>query len=174
MAVDTQTYADAPLVMGRIGGPYGVKGWLHVVEYTDKPGNLLDYSCWHLKQKGAWREVKRRDGRQHGKGLIIKLPDCDNREDAALLKGAEIGIYREQLPAVEEHEYYWNDLIGMQVITTNEERLGPVDHLIETGANDVLVIKGEREILIPYIRKQVIESVDLEAREIRVNWDPDY
>jgi len=113
-------------------------------------------------------------GRPHGKGLVVQLAGCDDRDAAALLTGSDIGIYREQLPAAADDEYYWSDLLGMQVTTTGGAVLGVVDHLIETGANDVLVIRREREHLVPFITGQVIKSVDLEAREIRVDWDPDF
>ena len=104
----------------------------------------------------------------------MQLKDCNDRDAAAMLTGTEIGVYRSQLPAVESDDFYWNDLIGLQVVTNSGRLLGRVDHLIETGANDVMVVKGEQECLVPYIKDQVIESVDLEAGEIRVDWDPDF
>ncbi|HDN69444.1 MAG TPA: 16S rRNA processing protein RimM, partial [Gammaproteobacteria bacterium] len=100
--------------------------------------------------------------------------DCHDRDAAAALTGTDIGIYRSQLPPVDADEYYWSDLMGMQVITKDDQVLGVVDHLLETGANDVIVVKGEQEHLVPYIKGQVVKSVDLEARIIRVEWDPDY
>lgn len=160
--------------MGRLGGPWGVRGWIHVIEYTDEPGSLLRYSSWFLKRRGQWQKTAIEDGKPHGKGLVVKLHEVDDRETAALFTGTEIGIYREQLPEPEENEFYWSDLVGMQVITADGKALGQVDHLIETGSNDVLVVKGEKETLVPWIPDQVIESVDPEAGEIRVNWDPDF
>ncbi|MGD2137955.1 MAG: ribosome maturation factor RimM [Gammaproteobacteria bacterium] len=160
--------------MGRIAGPYGLKGWLHVVEYTAAPGNLLDYSPWYLNRRNRWRPVERLDGRRHGKGLVVRLAGVDDREAAAALKGAEIGVYRDRLPVPGEQEYYWSDLTGLQVVTTAGKVLGTVHHLIETGANDVLVVRGEREVLVPFIRDQVIRAVDLAAGLIRVDWDPEY
>ena len=174
MPVDKRINAGSPLVLGRVGSPYGVQGWVHVVEFTAEPGSLLDYTPWYLFRQDRWQPAGLLDGRRHGKGLVARLDGFEDREAAAALKGAEIGIYREQLPAPGEQEYYWCDLEGLQVMTTDGRLLGYVDHLIETGANDVLVVRGEREILIPYIRGQVIRTVDLEARVIRVDWDPDY
>ena len=104
----------------------------------------------------------------------MQLKNCNDRDAAALLTGTEIGVYRSQLPVVESNDYYWSDLMGLQVVTSSGRVLGRVDHLIETGANDVMVVKGAQECLVPYIKGQVIESVDLEAGEIRVDWDPDF
>ncbi len=174
MVADSNTPADSPLVMGRIARPYGVKGWLHVITYTAHPENLLEYLPWYLHRQGRWQAAELASGRCHGKGLVVQFAKCMDRDAAEALKGIEIGVYRDQLPASGNDEYYWSDLVGLQVITKQHRVLGVVDHLIETGANDVLVVKGEQEYLVPFIQGQVVEAVDLEAREIRVDWDPDY
>ena len=166
--------AETPIVMGRIGGPYGVRGWVHVVSFTMPADNLLDYRPWYLARKRDWQLTDVVEARRHGKGLVAKLPGCDDRDAAALLKGMSIGIQRGQLPEPGEDEYYWHDLEGLRVQTTQGMDLGTVDHLIETGANDVLVVKGERERLIPFIRGQVVLSIDLVAGEIQVDWDPEF
>jgi len=114
------------------------------------------------------------EGRQHGKGIVAHLQDCDDRDQAQVLMGYEIGIRRDQLPATAPGEYYWSDLQGLEVINLDGDALGTVDHLIETGANDVLVVKGDRERLIPFIREQVVISVDLDKGEIRVDWDKEF
>jgi 16S rRNA processing protein RimM len=160
--------------MGHIAGPYGVKGWVRVVSYTEPLERLLEYKPWQLRQGSSWQCVEPVEARRHGKGLIVRLPECRDRDTAARYTGLEIGIYREQLPAPEDNEYYWNDLVGLQVVTLDGRELGIVDHLIETGANDVLVIRGEREYLVPFIQGQVIDAVDLAGRWIRVDWDPDF
>ena len=165
---------DRLLVMGRVAAPFGVKGWIHVTSYTQLPENLLQYLPWYVNRRGSWQAVEVVSGKGHGKGLVVQLKDCTDRDAAAALRGADIGVYRSRLPAVDADEYYWSDLIGMQVIANDDRVLGRLDHLFETGANDVMVVKGEQEYLVPYIEGQVVESVDLEAREIRVDWDPDY
>lgn len=114
------------------------------------------------------------EGRQHGKGVIALLADCSDRDQARALTGCEIGISRDALPAAQPGEYYWHDLQGLKVVTLAGEALGSVDHLIETGANDVLVVKGDRERLIPFVMGQVIVQVDLEQGEIRVDWDREF
>ncbi len=134
------------LVMGRIAGPFGVKGWVRITAFTELSDGLLDYTPWHFGHDGDWREVEVLDARPHGKGLVALLADCTDRDAAMALTGTEIGVWRSQLPAAGENEYYWNDLIGLQVMTKEDRVLGTVDHLIETGANDVLVVRGEREV----------------------------
>ena len=173
-AIDSKPVQDEVLVVGRIASPFGVRGWLRVNAFTAVVESLLEYSPWYLKLKGQWQAVEPLAGRHHGKGLVVQFKDCHDRDAAAALTGTDIGIYRSQLPPVEADEYYWSDLMGMQVITKDDQVLGVVDHLLETGANDVIVVKGEQEHLVPYIKGQVVKSVDLEARIIRVEWDPDY
>lgn len=160
--------------MGRIAGPYGVKGWLRVITYTGQAGNLLDYTPWYLHRDGTWQACALLEGRPHGKGLVARLAECGDRAAAEALAGTEIGIYREQLPPAARGEYYWSDLLGARVVTLEGRDLGRVDHLLETGANDVLVVKGERERLIPFVQGTVIASVDLAAGEIRVDWDAEF
>jgi 16S rRNA processing protein RimM len=164
----------APLIMGRIAGPYGVKGWVRVTAYTGQAGDLLAYTPWYLERGGTWQACEVPEGRVHGKGLVVRLADCRDRAAAEALAGTAVGIYREQLPQAAPGEYYWSDLLGARVVTLEGRELGTVDHLLETGANDVLVVKGERERLIPFIQGQVIDSVDLAAGEIRVDWDPEF
>jgi 16S rRNA processing protein RimM len=174
MDQDSKGSKDELLVMGRIASPFGVKGWVRVNAYTAMADNLLDYSPWYLNVQGEWQPTEPLAGRHHGKGLVVQLQECHDRDAAAALTGTDIGIYRSQLPPPEADEYYWTDLVGLQVITRDGLVLGVVDHLFETGANDVMVVKGEQEYLVPFIQEQVVESVDLESRIIRVDWDPDF
>ena len=166
--------ADDLLVMGRVTAPYGVKGWLRVHAYTEAPENLLDYTPWYLATGSGWRETRPLEGRPHGKGLVVRLAGCADRDAAAAMAGTDIAVHRSQLPATAEDEYYWSDLIGLQVVTVNGTELGRVDHLLETGANDVLVVRNDRERLVPFVQGEVIRSVDLDAGVIRVDWDPDF
>jgi 16S rRNA processing protein RimM len=178
MAVDGDSRAPRvegdPIIMGRIAGPYGVKGWVRVVSYTERPDKLIEYVPWYLRRGGAWVPTGIIAVKRHAKGLLVRLPGYEDRDTAAELSGTEIGIYRKQLPPAAEDEVYWSDLIGLPVVTLGGLPLGTVDHLIETGANDVLVVKGERERLIPFIRGRVIAQIDLDGRVIRVDWDPDF
>ena len=160
--------------MGRIAAPYGVRGWMRVSAFTEAPENLLAYTPWYLGRQGEWHEARPLEGKPHGKGLVVRLADCTDRDAAAAWSGADIAVYRSQLPEAQDDEYYWSDLIGLQVVTIDGTALGHVDHLLETGANDVLVIRGEWERLVPFVRGDVIRAIDLEHGEIRVDWDPDF
>jgi 16S rRNA processing protein RimM len=145
---------------------------VRVYSYTRPRENIVQYQPWYLKDgRGDWQEKQLAAGSRHGKGVIARLADCENRNQAQALMGCEIGIRRDQLPVTAPGEYYWRDLQGLRVVNIKGELLGTVDHLIETGANDVLVVKGERERLIPFVLDQVIVNVDLDKREIQVDWD---
>lgn len=169
---DTQ---DRMLVMGRIAGPYGVRGWVRISAFTELADGLLDYAPWYLQRDGAWQEAEVLEARPHGKGLVAQLAGCADRDAAMALSGTPIGVRRSQLPAPGENEYYWSDLAGLRVVSVEGREFGTVDHLIETGANDVLVIRdGTREVLVPFVMDQVIKAVDFDAGLIRIDWDPDY
>jgi 16S rRNA processing protein RimM len=166
--------ADEPIIMGRIAGPYGVRGWVRVASYTEVPERLLEYAPWYLRRGEQWQPTVIAEAKRHPKGLLVRLPGCEDRETAAGLAGSDIAVHRSQLPPAAAGEYYWSDLIGLTVLTLDGRPLGTVDRLIETGANDVLVVEGERERLIPFVQGSVIDGVDLEMRIIRVDWDPDF
>ena len=157
-------------MLGRIAGVYGVRGWVRVFSDTDPRDNILRYAPWLLN--GTLHRVL--EGRKHGKGLVVRLEGCDDRDQAAALVGQAISIYRDQLPAPRPDEFYWADLEGLSVETLNGEPLGRVSHLFSTGANDVLVIKGERERLLPFVWGDVVKDVDFDAGVMRVDWDPDF
>jgi 16S rRNA processing protein RimM len=133
---------------------------------------ILEYQPWLLGEDK--RPVKLVDGRKQGKGLVALLPGCADREQALTLVGMQIFVGRDQLPATAADEYYWCDLIGLEVHTTSGEILGRVEKLMETGANDVLVIHGKREHLVPFVQGQYVIHVDLEAEVIEVDWDPEF
>jgi 16S rRNA processing protein RimM len=152
-----------------------VQGWVRIFSYTRPRENIIAYQPWFIKSgEGNWTEQTLANGRRHGKGVIAQLTDCTDRDAAHALIGNEIAVQREQLPEAAVGEYYWSDLIGLQVINTQDEKLGTVDHLLETGANDVLVLKGDQERLIPFVMEQVVLQVDLEKGVIRVDWDKEF
>ena len=167
------------LVIGRVSGVYGVRGWVRIHSFTEPMENLLGYGDWKLNRRGHWETIEIDDGRLHGKGLIAHIVGIDNRDAAVQLKGCDIAIPRGLLPALESEEYYWHQLEGLAVYT-GQTLLGRVDHLMETGSNDVLVVRAcegsldNRERLIPWIRGQVVEKVDLEGDRIDVSWDPEF
>jgi 16S rRNA processing protein RimM len=162
------------LVVGRLLGAHGVRGWVRVISYCDPPDQLLRYSPWHVRLRDRWTTWSPAEGRAHGKGVVARLDGCGTREEAQAMGGADVAVRRAQLPPLGEREYYWSDLIGLCVEGRQGVCLGEVRGLIETGANDVLVVGGERERLIPFVLDSVVLEVDLAAGRIRVDWDPDY
>ncbi|NIY81765.1 ribosome maturation factor RimM [Vibrio hepatarius] len=169
------------IVVGKFGATYGIRGWLKVFSYTDNTESIFDYSPWFVEQGGKWVEYKVESWKRHNKGLVVKLEGLDVREDAQLMTNFEILIDPAVLPELPEDEFYWRDLIGMQVVTGNGYDLGTVSDLLETGSNDVLVVKanlkdafGQKERLIPFLEEQVIKHIDREAQRIEVDWDPGF
>ncbi len=164
----------AMVVLGRISGVFGVRGWVKVFSYTEPRNDILTYSPWSIGEDGGWRERRLLDGKPHGKGIIALFDGCSDRDLAALLVGRDIAVRRGRLPHLEQDDYYWSDLEGLEVRTLNGVELGVISHLFGTGANDVMVVKGERERLIPYLWERVVKQVDLEAGRMLVDWDPDF
>jgi len=167
--------SDDYIVVGRINGLHGVRGWVKVFSHTQPRENILSYATWYLKRQGAWVAIPLEDGRSHGKGIVAKLKGYDDRDAAAALMETTIAIRREQLPQAVPGEYYWADLEGLKVSNLEGVELGMVDHLLETGANDVLVVRqGKTERLIPFVQGQFVKHIDLAAGEMTVDWDPDF
>lgn len=174
--------ADADtLEVGRVVSVHGVKGWVKVFSHTDPRENILDYRPWFLSTDEGWEKVEVRDARGQGKTLIALLGDCGDREQAReRYVGRKIAIPREALPQLEEGEYYWRELLGLRVILEDGRDLGVVKALMETGANDVLVVRGDRnsldqrERLLPWAPDRVIRRVDRQAGTLTVDWDPEF
>ncbi len=181
----TVSSTDDLVVLGRIASAYGIKGWVKILSHTDPRQGILDYSPWLIKTRdGGWEKLDLVASRVHGKGVVARIVGCEDRTAAEQYRGMEIAVKSEQLPDLGEEEYYWRELEGLKVVVTEEDRdpvvLGRVAHVMATGANDVLVVKGcedsldQRERLLPYLWDQVIKEVDLDAGKIRVDWDPDF
>lgn len=159
-----------PIIVGRFGRAFGVKGWIRLLSFTDPANNILEYQPWYLKTHQGWQPLEISGVDFKGDTIIIKLPDCDDPETVRRYTNCEIAIDRSKLPKLSKGEYYWADLIGMKVVTTNGTELGVVDRLFETGANDVLAIEGKEEILLPYVA-EVIKAVDKTTKTITVEWE---
>ncbi|MBL8251291.1 MAG: ribosome maturation factor RimM [Candidatus Competibacter sp.] len=162
------------VVLGRVSGLFGVQGWVRVFSHTDPREGIARYRPIYLRQGEEWRPFELEDGRAHGAGVVLKFTGYDDRDRAATLIHSEIAVRRSQLPSLEPGEYYWTDLEGLRVLTIDGADLGTVALLFATGANDVMVVRGERERLIPFVRPEVIVEIDLEKRCLRVDWDPDF
>lgn len=160
------------VIIGKIGTTYGISGWLKIFSYTDSVSDILDYSPWYIEDtQHGWQELALTAGRAHGKGVIVKIANIDNPEQARLLTGKNLAILRSQLPVLSKDEYYWRDLVGLNVIDQHGVDLGKVVYLMETGSNDVLVVKGEKEHAIPFLLNDVITSIDLDNQTMHVNWE---
>lgn len=164
--------------MGRVTGPFGVMGWVKIHPYTETSGSLTRYATWWLGRDEPNSEHAVTEAKVHGgTDVVAKLEGVDDRDAAASLKGWLVAVPRAELPRPKKDEYYWTDLIGLSVTNTEGVEFGTVKELLETGANDVLVVQGNREDqkqrLIPFIR-QVILDVDLKGRAIKVEWGADY
>jgi 16S rRNA processing protein RimM len=164
---------DELTVMGHVGVPFGVRGWVKVHAYTEHSDSLLDYPVWWLGRSGQWREYEVLGCEEHPKALIAHLAGSNDREAAIALRGCEIAVPKSSLPPAAANEYYWADLIGLEVVNAEQQSLGRVTGLLETGANDVLVVQGERERLIPFVAQVVLE-VDLATGTVRVVWGLDW
>ena len=159
------------VVVGRICGVFGVKGEVRVQDYSRQNGNILHYDVWVLRLEDGWVE-RRVKGRLHQKGVVCQIEGYEDRDRARNLIGVHITVHEDQFDTLEPGEYYWRQLEGLEVINLSGENLGKVERLIETGANDVMVLKGDRERLIPYVAG--VTQVDLDAGRIQVDWDKDY
>jgi 16S rRNA processing protein RimM len=172
---------EQQITLGKVGAVYGIKGWLKIHSFTDEPEAILDYFPWSLKLGNKIQTVEITDWRKHNKGLIVKVAGIDDRDEAQALVGSEILTSEAALPELPQGDFYWRDLIGLSVVTNKGYDLGVVTDMMETGANDVLVVKAnlndgfsKKERLIPYLFKQVIESVSIENKQICVDWDPGF
>jgi len=161
------------VVLGRVSAPHGIKGWVKVQPFTQEIEGLLDYPTWWLGGNGTWQPLTVAEAAVHGATVVARLEGCADREAAAGLKGREVAIPRSQLPAPGEGEFYWSDLIGAAVVNRQGEPLGQVVQLLDTGANSVMVVEGDRERLVPFIAGVILE-VDIAARRVTVDWERDY
>lgn len=160
--------------MGQIIAPFGIKGWVKLKVFTERPEGLLDYRTWWLRNGDGWREYSVEEGEWRSSGLVARLAGCTDRTTAESLRAKEVGVPRDAFPDTDDGEVYWADLLGLAVVNMQEEALGNITELIETGANDVLVVQGDDgQRLIPYIDSVIVE-IDLPKRRLRVDWGKDY
>lgn len=175
------------VTVGRITTVYGVRGWVKVHSFTEPMDNILQFSRWWLaaagqtgQGAGQWQPLEIDQGKRHGKGLVVHIKGVDDRDLAAQFCQRDIAVAGSEMPQLDEGEYYWHQLQGLQVVSEfegREFRFGEVVRLMETGANDVMVVRGGddgRERLIPYLPGEYITRVDLDAGQITVDWDPEF
>lgn len=166
--------ADAQLVvMGRIAAPHGIRGWVKLKAFTAEPDGLARHPRWWIRTAEGWREARPEGFEVRPGATVAKLAGCDDREGAERLRGAEVAVRREDLGEAGQNEIYWVDLVGLEVVDAAGESLGRVDGLLEAGESDVLVVRGAKERLIPFVGEYV-RSVDRAAGRIVVDWEAEY
>ncbi len=160
--------------MGRVAAPFGVKGWVKIMPFTESPAALAGYRRLWIGRPGEWREVEVAETAVHGTTVVARFAGCSDRDAAARLRGSEVAVPRDSFPAAAPGEFYWADLVGLDVVTASGAPLGKVQGLFSTGANDVMRVgEGKGERLLPFVAT-VVRSVDLAARQIEVDWEPDW
>lgn len=161
---------ENPVLLGQVSGLFGVKGWFKVHSYTEPRTAILQYPEWWLGSADDWTVAKVDEGREQGKTIIARLAGVEDRDMAADYVGTDIAVPRTVLPKLAQGTYYWADLQGMTVVQDGGEIIGTVSHLLATGANDVLVVRGDRETLVPFVVGEVIKRVNLDTGVIDVDW----
>ena len=161
------------VIMGRIVAPYGVFGWLKVLPDTELIDGLLAYKTWWIGKDSDWRELKVEEAKIHNDVIVVKLQGISERDAAFACKGKQVAVPRVALPKPGKNEYYWSDLIGLQVKNLQAVDFGKISDVFATGANDVIVVTGECERLIPFIDAAIIE-VDTVAKTMLVDWDAEF
>lgn len=164
---------DDLVLMGYVRGAFGVRGWVKIHADTGSADSLFDYPVWWLGRDGQWSSYRFEDGLVQPKALAAKLEGVDSREAAEAMRGMQIAIPRSEFPETADDEYYWSDLIGLDVVNKDGQRFGQVVELMETGANEVLVVReGKGEWLIPFVGQFVLD-VNLTDKRITVDWNLD-
>ena len=169
-------------VVGRISGVYGIKGWVKITSFTEPLENLFDYSPWRIKLRNGLQEIKVDRWQRHKDAWVAHIVGVDDRNDAEQYKLKNIAVDKEQFAELAGDEFYWHELIGLRVITQTTDKgeaadLGVVHEMLETGANDVFVIRSDassiddRERLIPYDPETYVKSIDLKEKKIVVDWN---
>ena len=166
-------FDNKPVVLGRVSGLFGVKGWVKIHSFTNPRDALLEYTGWVIESGGVWQEIELAEGKRHGKTVIARFGGIEDRDAAAVFVNCALGVPRQTLPATGADEHYWSDIEGLRVERKDGTSLGTVAYLLETGANDVMVVQGDQEVLIPYLIGDVIKNVDLENGVISVDWEWD-
>lgn len=172
-ADDGRAPDDRVVVLGRIGAPWGVRGWVRINSWTDPREAILDYRDCLLKREGAWQPARLASGKPQGRSLVGQFDGMDDRDAASAWRGADIGVRRSAMPDPEAGRWYWSDLEGLTVRHRDGRELGRVAYLLATGEHDVLVVQGEREVLIPFVHGKYVLDVDLAGGRIDVDWEWD-
>ena len=161
-----------PVVLGRIGAPFGVQGWVKVQSYTEPREGIVGYGLWELVQSGGTSRRKVVEWKRAGSAIAVRLEGVGSRDEAQALTGAEVHVDRAELPPNAPGEFYWHDLIGLDAFSPTGDALGRVAEILELPAHPVLVLRGDRERLVPLVPDRLV-AVDLEAGRMTLDWHPD-
>ena len=162
------------LIVGRFGRPHGIKGMITVISFTEPRDNIMHYTDWHAYLNYQWQPLKLLHLEMTNKSILTQVDGYREREEVARLTNVDIAVKREQLPVLDEGDYYWHELVGMQVVTPEAVVLGTDTDILSTGANDVLVVVGEKRHLIPYLPGRNVIEINASQRVITVDWDADF
>ena len=165
--------ADDAILVGKISGVFGTRGWVKVFAYTRPRAQIFTYQDWYLGTPPKAKLYRVRDTKPQGNSLVAQLEGVNDRDQALVLNQQKIHIARSELPPIGDREFYWADLIGLDVVNREGVALGQIKRMLETGANDVMEVVGERTRLIPFVLDTFIDEVDLSGRRLLVNWHPD-
>jgi len=162
------------IIVGRFGKPHGIKGLITVISFTEPRDNIMHYTDWHVRMNGQWQPLKLLHLEMNNKFILAQVEGYQEREDAGRLTNADIAIDRQQLPALQQGDYYWHQLEGMQVVNQEGIALGTIQDIMPTGSNDVLIVVGEKRHLIPYLPGTSIIDINDTTRVMTVDWDADF
>lgn len=166
---------DKTIIVGKIGAPYGVRGWVKVFSFTEPCENLFAYPLFFEANSDSKRSVAVEEFKTHGDSFVAKLRGIDDRDAAALITNYQLVVYRRDLPELDKEEFYLEDLIGLTVYNQDNLKLGQVKDFFATGANDVLVVQDEKiEHLIPFVLEEFVLDINLSSKQMKVLWDPEF
>ena len=162
------------VIIGRFGRPHGIKGLLTVISFTEPRDNISSYTDWHANINHQWQPLKLLHLEMNNKSILTQVEGNQDRDAVARLTNIDIAVKRHQLPSLQQGEYYWHQLVGMRVVTQEGTALGTVTEMMSTGANDVMVVVGEKRHLIPYLPGTAVIEINDTQRLITVDWDVDF
>ena len=163
---------DKKVFIGKVTGVHGIKGWLKIQSFSSPPENILNYPSWIIANQGLEDFYLIEQGKKLNNKIIVKLEKIDDRTTAEFLINSKIQILRSDLPKLTNESYYWSDLEGLNVLNSEDNMIGKIESLIETGANDVMVISGSKNkrVLIPFVMHEIIKEVNVELNYIKIDW----
>jgi len=163
---------DKKIYLGKITGVHGIKGWLKIQSFSSPPENILNYPQWIINNQGKEDFYSIEQGRKQKNTIVVKLEKINDRNTAESLINSKIQILRSDFPKLSNENYYWSDLVGLSILSSEDKVIGKVESLIETGANDVMVINTSKDerILIPFVMHEVIQEVNVELKYIKIDW----